>query len=283
MSSLRPRLQTIVVVPMLLVAALLANVGNARAVEFIAHRGESHDAPENTLAAFRLAWETGVRAVELDVHLSKDDRLVVIHDADTKRTAGQKRIVKDSSYDELRDIDVGAWKHKKFTGEKLVTLEDALPLVPPGCRYFIEVKVGPESVPALVRAIEQCGKSPEQLCVISFKAKTIAETKKRLPHVKAYYLHGFKKDKTTNQWKPSIDELIAEAKSINADGLDLSYEGPLNAEMVKKVKAAGLELYLYTIDDAKVAKKFAKMGVDGITTNRAAWLQQQLESAAKPK
>jgi glycerophosphoryl diester phosphodiesterase len=262
---------------------LILGVSTSSAVEFIAHRGESHDAPENTLAAFRLAWESNVRAVELDVHLTKDDRLVVIHDADTKRTAGEKRVVKESLFNDLRHLDVGRWKDVHWKGEKLTTLEEALQLVPTGGRYFIEVKVGPEAVPALVKAVEQSGKSPEQLCVISFKEKTVAEAKKKLPQLKAYHLADFKQDKVTKEWKPSIDELIAQAKSIKADGLDLSYKGPLDVEMVKKVKAAGLELYVWTIDDAKVAKKFAEMGVDGITTNRAAWMRAQIEPAAKEK
>ena len=119
--------------------------------EIIAHRGESADAPENTLAAFRLAWERDVTSIELDVHLSADDRLVVIHDADTERTCGVKRVIKTSRYADLRELDAGRWKGEQFAGEPLVTLEDVLALLPKGKRCIIEVKVGPEAVPALVR------------------------------------------------------------------------------------------------------------------------------------
>jgi glycerophosphoryl diester phosphodiesterase len=261
----------------------LAAAVNLSAIEIVAHRGESADAPENTLAAFKLAWERGVRAVELDVHLTKDDRLVVIHDADTKRTAGEKHVVKSTQMEDLRKFDVGKWKDARWTGEKLVTLEEALALVPTGARYFIEVKVGPESVPALVKAVEQSGKAANQLCVISFNAETIAEAKKQLPQLQAYWIAEFKQDKLTKKWKPSINELISKAKSIGADGLDLSYKGPLDAAMVQKVKDAGLQLYIWTVDDAKVAKKFMELGVDGITTNKAAWLEGELAKSPAVK
>src|SRR5688572_23716502 len=97
-----------------LALAMLAAAAQSFAVEIVAHRGESADAPENTLAAFKLAWERGVRAVELDVHLTKDDRLVVIHDADTKRTAGEKHVVKESLMEDLRQFDVGKWKNPRW-------------------------------------------------------------------------------------------------------------------------------------------------------------------------
>jgi glycerophosphoryl diester phosphodiesterase len=91
----------------------------ARAVEIIAHRGESADAPENTLAAFRLAWERRVTAIELDVHLTKDDRLVVCHDADTKRTTGETLTIAKSTLADLRTLDAGRWKGERWTGGRL--------------------------------------------------------------------------------------------------------------------------------------------------------------------
>ncbi len=267
----------------LLVLGLLTNLYSAAAVEIIAHRGASADAPENTLAAFRLAWKQKVPAVELDVHLTKDNQLVVIHDADTQRTAGEKRIIKDALFDDLQDLDVGRWKADRWAGEKLVTLQQVLAEIPPNTRCFIEVKVGPEAVPALVKAIEQCGKPAAQLCIISFNAETIAEAKRKLPQLKAYYLASFQRDPQTNEWKPSVEELVTRAKSIHADGLDLSYKGPVDAEFVRRVKAAGLQFYVFTVDDLKIAQQFVAHGVDGITTNKPAWMQDQLSRASEAK
>ncbi|ADV60599.1 glycerophosphoryl diester phosphodiesterase [Isosphaera pallida ATCC 43644] len=249
------------------------------AVEYISHRGESADAPENTMAAFRLAWERDVDAIELDVHLSKDDRLVVIHDADTQRTCGVSLKVKDSTYDQLKGLDAGSWKDAKYAGEPLPLLEQVLETIPQGKRCFIEIKVGPEAVPALVKAIETSGKKPEQLAVISFNAETVAESKRRLPEIPAYFLSGFRRDKETGEWNITFDQLIELAKTLKADGLDLYYQGPFDRAAVEKVKSAGLGLYVWTVDDPEAARALIDLGIDGVTTNKARWLKEQVEAA----
>ena len=88
-------------------------------MDIIAHRGASHEAPENTLAAVRLAWEQDADAVEVDVQLSKDGRPVVIHDEDAKRTAGVAGKVSDQTLDRLRRLDVGRWKGEDWIGLKM--------------------------------------------------------------------------------------------------------------------------------------------------------------------
>lgn len=255
-------------------------------VELIAHRGESADAPENTLAAFRLAWERKVAAIELDVQLSKDGRLVVCHDGDTKRTTGVAKTIRDTLWADLKELDAGRHfvdrdrvdrdRGENYRGEKLPLLEDALSTIPDGARCFIELKVGPEAIPALVKAVEGCGKRPEQLAVISFNAAAVAEAKKQLPQLKAYYLSGFKQD-GDGQWMPTAEQLIEQAKKLNADGLDLSHQGPIDADFVRLVKEAGLELYVWTVNNPDDARKFARLGVDGITTDKAAWLREELK------
>jgi glycerophosphoryl diester phosphodiesterase len=257
----------------------------AEKVEIIGHRGESFLAPENTEAAFNLCWEKQDDAAELDVHLTKDGKLIISHDGDTHRTGnggptannGEKLIIKDHTVEELRKVDVGKWKDPKYAGETMPLLEDVLAKVPDGKRMFIEVKVGPEAVDELVRVIRASGKKPEQLVVISFKPETIREAKKRLPELQMYYLSSIKKDKETGEWKPKVEEMIAICKEINADGLDVQYQEPVNAEFAKKVRDAGLGFYVWTIDDLAVARRMVKLGVDGITTNRAEWLKQELK------
>lgn len=254
---------------------LLLSLSADPSVEFIAHRGESYDAPENTLAAFRLAWERKVSTVELDVFPTKDGQLIVTHDADTKKTTGVSKIVKDSTLEELRRLDAGRLKGARFAGEKLPTLAEALATIPDGARCFIELKTGPEVVPALTKVIAASGKRPEQLAIISFHADSIAEAKRKLPQHQAYWIVSVKPDKKTNVLTPSAQELIAKAKAIHADGLDLSI--PPTPDYVQPIKAEGLRLYVWTVNDPAVARKFVELGVDGITTDRAAWLKQQLE------
>jgi glycerophosphoryl diester phosphodiesterase len=249
---------------------------HAQQVELISHRGESADAPENTVAAVQLAWDRGVPAAEIDVHLTRDDRLIVIHDANTRRTTGVSRVVKESDLADFTGLDAGLWKGARWRNERLPTLEQVLATVPEGSKLYIEVKVGAEAIPALERAIQLHARRVEDLVIISFQADAIAEAKRRLPEIPAYYLASFKRDSTTGQWSPTIDDLIRTAKETRADGLDLSWNGPVDAEFVRKVKAEGLGMYVWTVDDPEVARRLIAAGVDGITTNRAAALGREL-------
>ena len=88
----------------------------------IAHRGESFDAPENTLASINLAWERGAGAVEIDVHLSKDNQIVVIHDSNTKRVGAKNKKVSKQTLSELKKLDIGSWKNVKWKDEKFLLL-----------------------------------------------------------------------------------------------------------------------------------------------------------------
>src|SRR5580698_8356847 len=101
-------------------------------MEIIAHRGSSFEAPENTLAAVNLAWRQRADAVEIDVHLSRDGRLVVIHDSNTRRTTGVNRKVARQTLAELHALDAGRWKGLTWLGEKIPSLEEVLASVPPG-------------------------------------------------------------------------------------------------------------------------------------------------------
>src|SRR5580704_14008797 len=89
---------------------------------FVAHRGASFDAPENTLAAVNLAWRQRADAVEIDVHLSRDGQLVVIHDYNTRRTTGVNRLVARQTLAELRALDAGRWKGLEWLDETIPTL-----------------------------------------------------------------------------------------------------------------------------------------------------------------
>ncbi|MCI0348978.1 MAG: hypothetical protein L0Z53_06090, partial [Acidobacteriales bacterium] len=148
---------------------LLLSAGCASAVEIIAHRGASYDAPENTLSAMKLAWEQGADAIELDLWLSKDGKMVVLHDADTKRVGGTTNRVAQQTWAELQQIDVGAWKHARFAGERIPTLESILETMPKRRRAVLEIKCGPEILPELERVLGRSQRKPEEFAIISFK------------------------------------------------------------------------------------------------------------------
>lgn len=244
------------------------------AVEIVGHRGASFDAPENTVASVKLAWEQKADAAEFDVYLSKDGKIVVIHDATTKRTAGTDGKVAEMTLDELRKLDVGKWKGEKFAGEKIPTLDEVLATVPAGKRALIEVKCGPEIVPELDRVLKASKLKPEQTAVISFSADVVAAVKKARPDVPAFWIVSLA---PKGQKPRTAEELIDKAKEIKADGLDLSaMPAVLDKAFGTKIKAAGLKLYVWTVDDAELAKQMIAAGVESLTTNRPGWLREQL-------
>lgn len=249
----------------------------AETPEIIAHRGASHDAPENTVASMKLAWEQGADAGELDVFLTKDGQLAVIHDKDTKRVAGVEKLVADTTMAELKKLDVGRWKNERFAGEPIPTLGEMLATMPKGKRMFVEVKCGPEGVPELLRVLDAAKLPEEATPIISFHADVIAAVKKARPSLTAYWIVSLNRKGE----QPTAEQLIAKAKEIQADGLDLSASPNLDAEFAKKVLDSGLGLYVWTVNDAELAKRMVEVGVQGITTDRPGWLREQLEKPAK--
>ncbi len=243
-----------------------------KSVEIIGHRGASHNAPENTAASFKLAWDEKADGAELDIYLTKDGKIIVIHDANTKRTTGADLWVADHTLAELRALDAGKWKSARFAGEKLPTLGEMLATAPPGKKVYVEVKCGPEVVPELDRVLKAAGLKPEQTPVISFSTSVIAAVKNARPDLPAYWLVTLRPKATE---KRTVEQLIAKAREAQADGLDVSVTDMLDREFAAKVKASGLRLDVWTVDDPAVAKRVAGL-VDGITTNRPGWLREQI-------
>src|SRR5450631_227872 len=127
--------------------------------QLIAHRGASREAPENTQAAFDLAWRQGGDGIECDFRLTRDGRVVCIHDATTGRTSGADISVAEASLDELRRLDIGLWKGEQWRGERIVILEELLEQLPEGKSLFIELKCGPEIVEPLVTILQNCSRT----------------------------------------------------------------------------------------------------------------------------
>src|SRR5699024_1189756 len=121
--------------------------GPTSKIEIIAHRGDSHSKPENTMAAVHSAWQKEANAVEIDVYLTTDKKIVAIHDKTTKRTGDKNLSVTKSSAQELRTVDVGSFKGEDFAGEKIPFLKEIVESVPSNKRLFIEIKDSERIVP----------------------------------------------------------------------------------------------------------------------------------------
>jgi len=246
------------------------------AIEIVAHRGASHDAPENTLASVNLGWEQRADGVEIDIRLSKDGQIVLMHDDSTKRTAGRDAMIVDQTIDELQKLDAGAWKDAKWAGERIPVLSEVLPTIPEGRRLFIEVKCGPEIVEPLRQALIDAARPAEQTAIISFSIDVVTAAKRAMPELQVYWLASIKQDKETGRWGPPVAELLAKAKSAGVDGLDVSGAPVLTEADVKLVHGAGLKFLVWTVNDADVARRLVEIGVDGITTDRPGWLREHV-------
>ncbi len=240
--------------------------GCATSMQIIGHRGASFMAPENTLSAVKLAWEMGADAVEIDVWLSKDKRVIVSHDASTKRTADIDLNISETSSTELRKLDVGRWKGEQFAGEKMPFLEEIIETIPPGRQLFIEIKCGAEILPYLREIIQNSGRQ-SQIVIIGFDLETLTQSKALMPDIPTYWLRSTVKDEQTQQPKPHNPEWIILAKQKNLDGLNVHYAG-LTKDFATAVHGAGLKLYVWTANDPADALRLKKLRVNGITTDK---------------
>jgi glycerophosphoryl diester phosphodiesterase len=256
-----------------IVLSLPAFCGCRRCVEIIAHRGSSYTAPENTMASIMLGWKESTD-VEIDIHMSKDNRIVVIHDSSTKRTSGVDLEVSETMSQRLRQLDVGSFKSAEFAGEPMPFLEDVIQTIPDGRKLYVEIKSGLETLPFLKRIILGSGRE-EQIVIIGFDFDTVATSKLMMPDIPTYWLKGTEKDKQTEEWILHDAKLVQQAKLAGLDGLDVHYAG-VNKTFADAVKSAGLKLYVWTVDEMQEAVRLKELGADGITTNRPGWLRDRL-------
>lgn len=266
----------------MLAIAMGGLAGEASGQLIVAHRGASHDAPENTLAAFRLAWEQEADGIEADFHLSRDGQIVCIHDADTERVAGERKMVAETSFESLRQLEVGGWKDARWRGEPIPSFAEVLEVVPEGKWFFIELKTGPEIVTPLAKELADYRGDRGKLVIISFKTDTIARCKELLPDITAHWLTSFKQDETSGHWRPDAETVARTAERSGADGVGMQGRREVvDRTFLGQVRAGGVkEFHVWTIDEPDSARFYRDAGSIGITTNRPALIRRSLGEAA---
>ncbi len=246
-----------------------------RAPLIIGHRGDSRDAPENTLSAFRLAWQEGADGIETDLRLTRDGHIVCLHDATTGRTAGRDIRVAELTLAELQDLDVGVWKGERWRGERIPTLVEVLELSPREKRLFLEIKSGPEILPALMH--ELTGRDePDRISFLSFSGRLIALLKRRMPQFAAFWLTAYQRHRQTGAPYPGHGEILAALAESGADGLASKAHDSLDAGFVADLRKRGFAVHVWTVDSPGKARHYAELGVDSIMTNRPGWLKTRL-------
>lgn len=231
----------------------------------IAHRGASADAPENTLPAFKRAWEQGADGIEGDFRLTSDGQIVCLHDPTTGRIGDRPLTVAESTLAELQQVDMGAWKGPEWAGLRIPTLAEVLALVPAGKRIYIEIKSGLAIIEPLEKVLAESGLEPGQIVLISFVGNVISSAKKAMPQFKAHLLSVFPEKQTG---AAGADGLIQRVKTLGANGVDVADHPRLDRPFVQAFHEAGQECHVWTVDDPAEARRLAEAGVDSITTNR---------------
>ena len=228
----------------------------------VAHRGASGLAPENTLAAFRLAVKLGSPGVECDVHLTSDGQVIVIHDATVDRTTDGAGEVATQTFDVLRALDAGKWFDARFAGERMPTLEETLATCTGKSRLFLEIKRGGGAplVEASLAAVARAAGT--DVAIISFGPEEVEQVARARPDIPLGFLIS----------KQYVTQHGALALAETARRLGATFVSPqhdvVDTEFVKAAHDADLPISVWTVDDPERMRVLAGLGVDAITTNR---------------
>jgi len=222
------------------------------------HRGAMGYAPENTFASFEQAVEIGVDAIELDVHLTADGEVVVIHDHELDRTTDGEGIVGEKTLAELKSVDAGRRFGEEFTGQRIPTLGEVLEWAQGRCVLDIEIKGGPWPYPGLEAKVVELIREHEmtdETMVISFHHPTVATVKSLAPEIAVGTL-----------WSARPLDPVGVARGAGANAI-LPMWPYCDAETVERAHLAGLSVHPWTVSEPRAIERLIALGVDSICSN----------------
>lgn len=227
--------------------------------KIFAHRGFSGKYPENTMLAFEKAVEIGVDGIELDVHLTKDNEIVIIHDEDIKRTCDGEGLVKDMTADELKRFDASASFRGVYGFCGIPTLREYFDLVKDtDIITNIELKTGVYEYPTIekrvIDMIKQYG-IEEKIILSSFNHFTVKRCEEIAPEIKRGFLTG--------DWLVDFGKYTTERNAQCCHPWHIT----LNEEAVREMHAAGREINTWTVNEYEDIERLAAMGVDSLIGN----------------
>ncbi|SFS84838.1 glycerophosphodiester phosphodiesterase [Marininema halotolerans] len=254
----------------------------------IGHRGASGYAPEHTFSSYELAKKMKADYLEIDLHRTKDGKLVIIHDDTLDRTTNGTGPVKDHTLAQIKTLDAGSWfnqaypklANKEYVGQKVLTLDEVLDYFGNGAKYYIETKA-PEVYPGMEKELLATLKAHHLLDQSSLKSKQVI--------IQSFSADSLKKIHQINDQVPLVQLLwytekglgqISE-KEMNIYGNYAFAVGPnfekIDKKFVDKVHQHGFAIHPYTINEKKAMKKALDWGVDGMFTNYPDRLQDALK------
>ncbi|WP_424766775.1 glycerophosphodiester phosphodiesterase [Paenibacillus sp. sgz302251] len=217
----------------------------------VAHRGWSSRAPENTMAAIRLAIaDPEIQWIEIDVQLSKDQVPVVIHDYNLRRTTNGRGEVKDRTAAELAALDAGNWFSQKYQGETIPTLEQVLQEAVGHCKLNIELKTDGIRYPSIeqkVTELIQTYDAVKDVVITSFHEGALHRVRKLSDHIRTGLI--------IDGWRNSLPKELLE---LGSDFLSIGYSR-LNKKRMAMLKNAGIQVMAWTINDTRTIRKTAAL------------------------
>jgi glycerophosphoryl diester phosphodiesterase len=233
----------------------------------IAHRGASSYAPENTLAAFNLALHMGIHHIELDVHLSRDGHIVVIHDDTVDRTTNGSGSVASMTLAELRELDAGSWFGAKFAGTSIPTLDEVLERYTGRLHIHIEIKGQGERLSQRTADLVRGYGIMDQVTITAFEKPRLEEVRTYAPELPTGWLVG-----------EVSNAVIWRARELGLTQL-CPRANTVTAELVRRLHAAGFVVRAWGVADEALMRRVVAAGADGMTVNfpdkLLAYLQSQ--------
>ena len=239
----------------------------------LGHRGASAEAPENTLAAFRVALERGADGFELDVWRCRTGEAVVIHDADARRTGQFPRGVREATLARLQELDVGRWRGDAFAGERIPTLAGVLEAFPAAV-VNVELKSG--RVPDLGLAVEvvrtlRQHQAESRVVVSSFSAALLGAFRSLAPDVPS----GFLVAPGAIAWARAE----AAVRAIRPAAIHLARELATTSR-IEAWNRAGVKVLVWTVDDPGEVERLTRLGVAAIVSNRPGEAREAVRRAS---
>jgi glycerophosphoryl diester phosphodiesterase len=223
----------------------------------IAHRGASGHAPENTLAAFKKAVTLGATFIETDLQLTRDARLVAIHDETVNRTTNGKGAVHDMTLADLRRLDAGSWFGSEYAGERVPTLEEILGFAKKyDVVFYLEMKPGGSwgGEHALISALRESGEIARTV-VISFDASILSTVRKIEPTLMTALLYDGQLEKPLDQ-------------ALEVGARQLAIRGDLVSPwLLTAARKKDLQVVCWTINHSAHMRLLMAAGVDGIMSD----------------
>lgn len=227
----------------------------------VAHRGASGEAPENTIASFKRAIAQGADVIETDAQLSKDKEIVLLHDETVERTTDGRGRVCELTLKELKSLDAGSWFGKKFSGERIPTLSEAIAIVRGKAKLDIELKGKDPLLPKEVVNLLKKETFIKKAIVSSFNHFFLKEVKRLESPIITGLL--FATPLQERKWKWA-DLILPRYNLITED-------------LVEKAHSKGLKIIAWTVDNPEEIRRLIDLEVDGIASNYPALLTRILK------